>query len=193
MAPVLDHASVPEWARVPAAQPVDRTAASCTILTFGTASLAAGWSSELTALGVGHHVIQLASGDLARERQIVAEELQRAVVGWRLMLGGPLADVLRVRSSALRAGLLGAEIVVGTTEVDHLPVSCAHCGATTLTTTPIAAAPDRLVTCQGCAETLAVQPHLSPMRGSFLGVKHDAEDETEHETVQRLEPPGAPA
>ncbi|EXF24779.1 hypothetical protein BG28_03430 [Nesterenkonia sp. AN1] len=179
MAPVSDTTSVPAWARVPGAQPVDPAAACCTILSYGARSLAAGWSSELTDLGIGHRVITLTSGDQAREQGLLTEELQRAVVGWRLMLVGPLADVLRARSRALKAGLLNAEIILSTTEVERIPVVCAHCRAmtlaTTLATTLAATRTTQLLTCRGCSETLVVQDHLSPLAGGFLGVKHDAE------------------
>ncbi|MCH8571049.1 hypothetical protein LSI54_06710 [Nesterenkonia sp. AY15] len=175
MASVLDHTSIPAWARAPAAQPVDPAAASCTILTYGSSSLAAGWSSELTDLGIEHRIVALATGDSAQEQLIMAEELQRAVVGWRLMIVGPLADVLRARSLALQAGLLGAEIIVSTTDVDRIEVSCAHCAATTLTT----ARPAQIIACHGCSETLVVHHHLSPLRGSLLGSKHDAEQRLE--------------
>lgn len=183
MAPVLDPTSVPAWARVPGAQPVDPAAASCTILSYGVRSLAAGWSSELTDLGIGHRILVLAPGDQAREQRLLTEELQRAVVGWRLMLVGPLADVLRARARALEAGLLAAEIIVSTTEVERIPVVCVHCRALTLATTlattratTLAARPTtQLLTCDSCSATLAVQDHLSPLAGGFLGVKHDAE------------------
>lgn len=175
MAPVLDHTSIPHWAREPAAEPVDPAAASCTILTYGAMSLAAGWSGELTALDIEHRIVQLAPGDSDQEQRIMTEELERAVVGWRLLVVGPLSDVLRARSLALKAGLLGAEIIVSTTDVDRLPVTCAHCGTTTLTMTRVT----RLVTCHGCSESLVVHQHLSPLKGSFLGSKHDAEQRSD--------------
>ncbi|MGJ9372386.1 dimethylamine monooxygenase subunit DmmA family protein [Nesterenkonia sp. CF4.4] len=181
MAPVLDHTSVPEWARTPTAQPVDPAAASTTILSFSATALAEGWSRELSDLAIAHRIVALRPGDRAEEQRIMTAELQRAVVGWRLMLAGPLTDVLRTRARALQAGLLGAEIIVGTTEVDRVPVSCAHCATTTLTT----ARATRLITCAGCAETLVVHDHLSPLRGGFLGVTRAPEP--------RLEPTGEPA
>lgn len=178
MTPALDPTSVPDWARVPGAQPVDPAAASCTILSYGARSLAAGWSTELTELGIGHRILALAPGDQAREQRLLLEELQRAVVGWRLMLVGPLADVLRARSRALKAGLLDAEIILSTTEVERIPVFCVHCRALTLARTPATTLAARqstqLLTCDGCSATLAVEDHLSPLAGGFLGVRHDA-------------------
>ncbi|PRZ17680.1 dimethylamine monooxygenase subunit DmmA family protein [Nesterenkonia sandarakina] len=188
MASGSHHSSVPEWARTPTGQPVDPAAASCTILSCGATSHAAGWSRELTELGIEHRIIALRPRDAAEVQRIMTAELRRAVVGWRLMLTGPLAEVLHARALALQAGLLDAEIIVGTTEVDRIPVSCAHCATTTLTRLPSSTRPRaraiRLVTCAGCAESLVVQDHLSPLRGGFLGVTHAPES--------RLEPAGEP-
>lgn len=174
MAPVLDHPSVPLWARTPTEQPVDPAAASCSILTFGEISLGAGWSRDLTELGLEHHIVQLRPGDGAELQRILTALVRRAVVGWRLMLAGPLADVLHARSLALTAGLLDAEILVSTTEVDRIPVSCAHCARTTLVTALTTGRAARLLTCGGCGENLVIHEHLSPLRAGFLGVKHDA-------------------
>ncbi|TDS87763.1 dimethylamine monooxygenase subunit DmmA family protein [Nesterenkonia aurantiaca] len=184
MPQVLDHTSIPAWALEPTVQSVDARAAQCTILSYDAARVAGEWGSSLDAQGVRHRVLpftpagSFAAGSqrerdvaLAEERRTLAVEVERAVVGWRLLIAGALADVLRVRALALQSGLMDAEIVIGTTSVKVIPVTCAHCEATTVTQ----AAAAQVITCGGCQLPLLVHHHVSRLKGAFLGYKNDAE------------------
>lgn len=193
MSPVVDHTSVPPWALEAtalkssalegSAQGSDLTgdlsAAACTILSYDAGEIASRWGTRLTELGVPHETVPLApcgaeqdEETLSQEREMLARCLGRARVGWRLMIAGPLADVLRARSAALEAGLLDEEILVATTRIDLLPVACAHCEEITLVEAKI----DDVVDCPSCLEPLLIYHHVSRRLGSFLGFKADAEE-----------------
>lgn len=185
MPQVLDHTSVPDWALEPMIQPVDAHPAHGTILAYDAAPVAGQWSCTLAALGVEHRTMLLTPFSssatrsrserdawLAEERRTLRAEVERAVVGFRLLIAGPLVDVLRARAIALGSGLLDEEIVIGTTSVTVLPVTCAHCGATTVTRAAVA----HVVTCMGCDLPLIVHHHVSRLRGTFLGYKSGAEE-----------------
>lgn len=178
MAPVMEHTSVPPWALEPTIQSVDPQASQGLIISYGADDVARRWSDDLTRLGVESRVVELPAwspGSPARtldhgHRQL-REELDHAVVGWRLLIAGALVDVLRARSCALAAGLLDDEIIVATTRTEILPVSCAHCDHITVQHTAI----DEVISCSTCGESLVVYYHVSRRKGSFLGFKVDAE------------------
>ncbi|MBE1525133.1 dimethylamine monooxygenase subunit DmmA family protein [Nesterenkonia lutea] len=170
----MEHTSVPQWALEPLVQPLDPRASRCTILSYAAAPVAARWTDGLDELSIPHRTLELAPREQASpdERRRVDAELRDAVVGWRLLIAGALLDVLGTRSLALGAGLLDAEIIVGTTSVEALPVTCAHCETTMITSAAIA----EVISCRGCQEELLVHHHVSRRRGSFLGFKNDAEE-----------------
>lgn len=178
MAPVMEHTSVRPWALKPTIEPVDTNASHCTILSYGAEDVANCWTKELTSLGIENHTIHLAAWSpsirnetLTEEQQIVSEEFDHARVGWRLLIAGAVVDVLRSRAFALEAGLLDDEVIEGTTSVELLPVTCAHCHHITVQPTAI----DSVITCSNCHESLLVYHHVSRRQGSFLGFKVDAE------------------
>lgn len=178
MAPVMEHTSVRPWALKPTIEPIDTNASHCTILSYSADDAARCWAEELTTLGIEHHITELAPWNpsirdetLAGEQQIITEELDLARVGWRLLIAGAMVDVLRSRAFALEAGLLDDEVIVGTTSVEFLPVTCAHCHHITVQRTAI----DNVITCSNCHESLLVYHHVSRRQGSFLGFKVNAE------------------
>lgn len=186
MAPVMEHTSVPPWALEPTARPeqgdelaFDPTATSGTVLSYDAGEVAARWIARLEERAVPYEYLQLVPHSrmrdehaLAEEHEVLARSFREATVGWRLMIAGPLTDVLRVRSLALETGLLDEEILVATTRTDQLPVVCAHCGKITYAEVTIG----DVVDCAGCGEPLLIYHHVSRRRGGFLGFKVDAED-----------------
>lgn len=187
MSPVMEHSSVPVWALEPMAQPFDPCASRCTILSYSGESVAADWRRNLDALSIPYRSIELApraqsaaglqdsvAADGSEERRVLEMMLDGAVVGWRLLIAGALLDVLRARSLALNSGLLDAEIIVGTTSVENIAVTCAHCEAMTV----VAATIGEVVVCVSCQEHLLIHHHLSRRRASFLGFKNNAEEWT---------------
>lgn len=185
MSPVMEHTSVPPWALEPTARlgggelPIDPKAAAAIILNYDAEETASRWRSQLEAAAIPHETVPLVpcgrqhGGEtFAQEQEVLARCFTAAKIGWRLMIAGPLADVLRARSRALEAGLLDEEILVATTRTDRLPVFCAHCEETTLA----AAAIDDVVDCSACGEPLLIYYHVSRRRGAFLGFKVDAEE-----------------
>lgn len=98
-------------------------------------------------------------------------QLRAARVGWRLMLAGPEADVLALRSRAIAAGAVDEEIRCQVTSRERLVVHCAHCAAET----EVTASPGAQVRCGGCRQPLHVYSHVSRLRGSYLGFRADVE------------------
>lgn len=185
MSPVMEHTSVPPWALEPTAGPgggdlpTDPKAAACTILSYDAEEAVSRWRRQLEEAVIPHETVPLVPcgrqhdcGTLAQEQEVLARCFAGAKVGWRLMVAGPLADVLRARSFALEAGLLDEEILVATTRTDRIPVFCAHCEETTLAEAAI----NDVVDCAACGEPLLIYYHVSRRRGSFLGFKVDAEE-----------------
>lgn len=188
MSPVMDHTSVPPWAlEATALKSPDQgsdllrapNVAACTILSYDAGETASRWGSRLNEMGIPHDTVPLVPCGpeqdeqvLAQEREMLSDCLERARVGWRLMVAGPLVDVLRARSTALEAGLLDEEVVVATTRIDLLPVVCAHCEEITIVEAKI----DDVVDCASCREPLLIYYHVSRRLGSFLGFKVDAEE-----------------
>lgn len=109
--------------------------------------------------------------DVATAAEALAAQLREARVGWRLMLAGPEADVLALRSQALSAGAVDEEIRCQVTSRERVVVHCAHCAADTEVT---ASAGERTA-CGGCGQLLHIYSHVSQFRGSYLGFRADVE------------------
>ncbi|MGY1743085.1 MULTISPECIES: dimethylamine monooxygenase subunit DmmA family protein [unclassified Blastococcus] len=105
---------------------------------------------------------------------LLTAEVDRARVGWRLMVAGPEVDVLAVRARATALGVLDAEIRAAVTDTRRRRVWCASCGATTETSAP---APGEAA-CAGCGRRLHVHAHLSRRLGAHLGSAADPEERT---------------
>ncbi|WP_138734548.1 dimethylamine monooxygenase subunit DmmA family protein [Modestobacter excelsi] len=166
----LEHTSVPHWAATPPAVPA--TARQVTVLGIGSAAgpVVRGWEFACRELGLRPAVLLAGSAEEAMPR--LAVQLQGASVGWRLLVAGPEADVLRARSRALEAGAVPAEVLTFVTGVPVRRVHCAHCR----TETETGAAVGGTCPCAGCGRTLHVYHHVSRRLGAYLGYMIDAED-----------------
>ncbi|MFD2399018.1 dimethylamine monooxygenase subunit DmmA family protein [Prauserella oleivorans] len=160
---------MPRWSTsVPSA---DLSGRSYAVMTFSDACLPAArrWLRELTGRPVWTwHGARAGDDALAALREQIAE----ASVGWRLLLAGPEPDVLTVRSEAVRAGVLDAEITVSVSASGRRRVWCAHCGHDTEATADIGA----LIDCAGCGRSLLVYHHVARRHAAYLGFQADAEE-----------------
>ncbi|WP_411152526.1 dimethylamine monooxygenase subunit DmmA family protein [Streptomyces sp. A30] len=167
----IQHTSVPRW---PTADPgVDRTGRTYAVMSFGTAAdtVAADWRGALAGLRrpVWTWHGESADGDALA---LLRGQIDDATVGWRLMLAGPQADVLRAHAEALRGGVLESEITVVVTEDARRRVWCVHCGATTVAEADLG----DVVSCTGCGCSLFVYHHVSRLSAAHLGFMADAEE-----------------
>jgi hypothetical protein len=89
-------------------------------------------------------------------------ELAAAVVGWRLLLCGPEADLQVLQAEAVLAGAIPSEIQVRVTSTEARRVYCAHCRTVGLDTV-----------CPGCGIVLAVSDHSSRRLAAYLGFAHE--------------------
>ncbi|MGY2080105.1 dimethylamine monooxygenase subunit DmmA family protein [Modestobacter sp. SYSU DS0657] len=171
---MLEHTSVPRWDAFP--PPVPPAARQVAVLGLGAATdpttdeVVAAWVAA--ARTTGAEVTTLRATDYAAARTWLEAETQRALVGWRLLVAGPEADVLRARARALELGAIAAEVLPFVTGVPTRRVHCAHCGTETETTVPV----DGTCPCAGCGRTLHVHHHVSRRWGTYLGYMVDAED-----------------
>lgn len=158
------HTSVPRW---PTEDPgVDESGRGFAVMAFGAeaAPVAARWCERIRSLG---RPLWVRRSDRADEDALgaLAERLRAATVGWRLLLAGPEADVLRAHAVALDGGALDAELRILVTGDRRRRVWCAHCAVTT----EAAVRPDQHLPCAGCGRTLVVHPHVSRVRAAYLG------------------------
>lgn len=123
----------------------------------------------------GASVLHLSGAD---DDALLAEALQAARVGWRFVVVGSGAALVRVQAAILAAGAIDAEMSV----VDlgggdgfaagERDVYCAHCHAITTTTAGV----DESLTCSGCASPLVIYYHFSSRHHAYLGFHPDAEE-----------------
>lgn len=163
------HPSVPRWVSEPPA--VDTAGRSFAVLSFGDGRrVAERWVASIgpeRALWTRH-------AERADDSVLAAlrEQVERARVGWRLMLAGPEADVLPAQSVALRHGAVPAEVRVHVTSTRDKRVHCPHCRDVTRADLAV----DETVPCDGCDRELVVYHHVSRRLGAYLGFMVDAED-----------------
>ncbi|MEB3367212.1 dimethylamine monooxygenase subunit DmmA family protein [Saccharopolyspora mangrovi] len=157
--------SLPEW---PDSVAVDPSGARFAIIGVGDAAaeIARGWASSLDRPVWTFHADRAADAFDALDAQV-----RQARVGWRLMLAGPEADVLALRSRAISGGAVDEEIRCQVTSRERVVVHCAHCAAETAVT---ASAGER-ATCSGCGQPLHIYSHVSRYRGAYLGFRADVE------------------
>lgn len=165
------HTSVPRPAEdVPEA---DLTGRDFAVIALGepARAVAASWARRIEEAGAPLWTRQ---ADELDETVVSAfrERLAGAMVGWRLMLCGPEADVLWLRAEAIRAGAVPAEIRAYVTAADRRRVYCAHCRHITRTDVEVGG----LLTCGGCGLTLACHHHFSRRLAAYLGYQADAEE-----------------
>ncbi|TMR95226.1 dimethylamine monooxygenase subunit DmmA family protein [Nonomuraea basaltis] len=166
-----DRTSVPRQAE--AAPEVDLTGRDFTVLALGSParSVAAAWAMRIEQAGATSWV---SYANELNETVLHAfrERLTAASVGWRLMLCGPETDVLRLRTEAVRAGAVPAEIRTYVTLTDRRDVYCAHCRHVTRADIAIGGQ----LTCGGCGLTLVCYHHFSRRLAAYLGYQADAEE-----------------
>ncbi|TWG08156.1 dimethylamine monooxygenase subunit DmmA family protein [Saccharopolyspora dendranthemae] len=157
--------SLPEWHEPVGVDPTGRRFAIIGIGP-GAREITRRWARSAPGASRAVH------GDRAEEvTGALDAQLRAARVGWRLMLAGPEADVLALRSRAITAGAVDEEIRCQVTSRERLVVHCAHCAADTETT----ASPGAEARCGGCGQPLHIYSHVSRFRGSYLGFRADVE------------------
>ena len=167
----MAHTSVPSWALRPQRQPAGPEAARAWVLTFDCESAPETWIRELTSADVPHDVLRLSDASAEQIIDSVTRLAAEATVGGRLLLHGPVAEVLTARAAALDLGFLDGEILVWTTAVETIPLFCVHCQHQFLVQARI----DDVVPCGACGTELVIYYHLSRRQGSLMGFKHNAE------------------
>lgn len=161
--------SLPVWPPVP--EPVDVTGRSFVVLQLGpdarAVAVADAWVAAAAALGrVDHHRWE------RLDPASLGGVLAALRCGVRIMVVGPQDDVLLALAIAREAGAEPAELRCFVTRTDVLPVYCAHCRQTER----VVASPGDVVSCPSCARRLEIHPHVSAVRGSFLGSDATARD-----------------
>lgn len=99
-------------------------------------------------------------------------DLGLAMVGVRILLAGPEADVYAARAVALGSGAVDSELLLRVTGASERRVYCPHCAATTTAEVGIGG----ILDCSGCSRSLAVYHHFSRSTARYLGFMADAED-----------------
>lgn len=183
----LAYSSVPAWARTPGrstptttALP-DTTGRSYVLVGVGdphapqstsddpsAVDLVRGWTQTLDP-GVGRSVLLGDQVDTLAAQ--LRDTLRSSAVGVRVVLAGPVGSCLRLRATAIDAGLEDDEISVVPVGTGPVDVFCSHCR----TTTHAVAAVDDVICCDGCDRDLLVYYHVSRRTGAFLGFMVDAE------------------
>ncbi|MET0897569.1 MAG: dimethylamine monooxygenase subunit DmmA family protein [Mycobacterium sp.] len=187
MKPALETTSVPGWSTAARRPDADLSGRSWTVVGFGPDAqpMVSAWQEQILgadpAAAIMVHLVDEADGDRAAA-QAVDTDLADALVGWRLMIGGPADACLRLRAHALRRGVGDDEIVVGSTAVATRDVLCAHCQARTRAEVGL----EEVLPCAGCGRNLFVYYHVSRLKGAHLGFMVDAEQ------MQAAEPVAAP-
>ncbi|MGY1636141.1 dimethylamine monooxygenase subunit DmmA family protein [Geodermatophilus sp. SYSU D00742] len=166
----IEHTSVPRWDAVPPAVPSGARSLALLALGPDAEDVVASWEATARSSGTPVSVLRVAGCEDALPW--LEAETAQAVVGWRLLVAGPEADVLRARARVLALGAVPAEILPFVTGVPLRRVHCAHCDTETETTAPV----DGTCTCSGCGRTLHVYHHVSRRMGAYLGYMIDAED-----------------
>ncbi|MFT9256820.1 MAG: dimethylamine monooxygenase subunit DmmA family protein [Acetobacter sp.] len=125
--------------------------------------------------GVGDRpcVLEVVATDLADTALCdrLAMALANTVVGWRLMLAGPAAEIMGLAAQARRAGMLDVEISLHPLDDSRVRVQCVHCK----TLFRAMAGPGDIVICPGCGQNLLVHQHFSRRLGALVGFSADAE------------------
>lgn len=187
----LAYSSVPAWARAPGrstptntALP-DTTGRSYVLVGVGdhhaqavqsqftsdepsAVDLARDWTQTLDP-GVGRSVLLGDQVDTLAAQ--LRDTLRSSAVGVRVVLAGPVGSCLRLRATAIDAGLEDDEISVVPVGTGPVDIFCSHCRTTTHTV----AAVDDVIRCDGCDRDLLVYYHVSRRTGAFLGFMVDAE------------------
>lgn len=152
--------SLPVWPTEPG--PVDATGRGYLLVGFGDEGVGVVRSWAAAAAAYGPVATLLAA---RFDRPSLDRALATTRCGVRVMVAGPQDAVLLALAVAREAGAEPEELRSFVTRTDVLPLYCAHCR----TTSSVVAAPGGVAACPACAVALDVHPHLSAVRGSFLG------------------------
>lgn len=118
------------------------------------------------------------AGGSSNRDALMADELAAARVGWRFVVVGSGAAVMRLRALIVAAGAIDAEIdIVHLGEADGFAaverdVFCSHCHTVTPTNSRI----DETMICSGCGVELVVYHHFSWRHAAYLGFRTDSEE-----------------
>lgn len=162
--------NLPRWSDIP---PEPDPRARChTLVSFSPDAMAVAdtWASSAASLGASVRRLHADRFDSHLAAALEAH-LADAVVGWRLMLIGPEADILAAQALAFTFGVIPAEIRAHATSATRRRVRCAHCALTTEADLPVG----ETLPCPGCGRTLVVHHHLSRRHAAYLGYHADAE------------------
>ena len=182
----LAYSSVPAWARtLGEAAPLstdlpDATGREYVLIGVGDphAQPAAGTPSAVDMVRAWAHALSpevrrsVLLGDQADSLAgQLRETLRDSTVGVRVVITGPAGSCLRLRATAIDAGLEDDEISVVPVGSGPVDIFCSHCRTTTRTIAAI----DDVISCDGCDRDLLVYYHVSRRTGAFLGFMVDAE------------------
>lgn len=157
--------SLPRWPSEPG--PVDADGRSHLVVAIGpdpeVARVSGGWVRAAEALAPTTLAVLDTMSDPI-DRATLADALERAHTGVRVMITGGQYDVLQALAFARNVGLLPQELTSFAAHTRDLPLYCAHCRETHR----VEGEPGGEVTCPGCDRHLEIHAHLSAARGSFL-------------------------
>lgn len=146
----LASTSIPSWA-LPGAQPAPREAGAGIRLSVGSATFS--------------------GDDLDGAVAWLGAAIESARAGERVQLTATVADCLRLRGTAISAGLMDDEIDITPAGYGAITVQCVHCRRATTTQTAV----EQVIDCAGCGRSLVVYYHVSRRTGFFMGYQADAE------------------
>jgi dimethylamine monooxygenase subunit C len=143
------------------------------VVTVGPAARPVGiaWRAELTARGVPLWTLHVEQYSADVDAGLTGH-LATAVVGWRLLISGPQADVARVLATVTAAGAEPGELAAHVTGDAVKRVRCTHCGSSR----EVAAEIGTTVGCDGCGRSLLIYHHFSRNQAAYMGFQSDAED-----------------
>lgn len=184
MAVSMATTSVPRWPHRTLSD-IEFDAHATHHLVFATDLDATEHIESQTSLLPEHATVVDVSG-AANPDELVAVALAGAMVGWRFVVVGTGAPVMRTRALIIAAGAIDDEIAVvhvggedGFAAMER-DVFCSHCHAVTPTASQI----DQMVTCSGCDAELVVYYHFSRRHSAYLGFRPDSEELTEGENAE---------
>lgn len=167
-----DH-GLPHWPGTP--PDVDTDGSSFLIIAAGddaqVGHVARNWVVAAEAAGPTRMLV-VDDVDKPDDRVAIDRHLNETATGARILVVGGQYEVMVLLARARAAGAIAPELSCFVTDTRELPVYCAHCRDTHR----VVGEPDGIVVCPGCAARLAIHPHHSATRGSFLASAADARE-----------------
>lgn len=169
------HSSVPR----PGAAPPPAPAHEYFAVSFGSDGFreTEAWLQGLEP-SIRHRHLAFEESDHAATGALEAR-LASAVVGIRVVLAGPEADVYAARATAIEQGAVDEELVLLVTGGNSRRVHCPHCQSTTVTELAVG----EVVACTGCERNLVIYHHFSRRTASYLGYMVDAEEQAKEDAA----------